>query len=78
MAVQAQYPSNVLFLNNKNGQEHDQYSLQPQPPSNQSNSNIMLFNTAPTGMYVCMYLCFIFKPMNQTNQIPKNQFFDIE
>lgn len=49
MAVQAQYPSNVLFLNNKNGQEHDQYSLQPQPPSNQSNSNIMLFNTAPTG-----------------------------
>lgn len=47
MAVQAQYPSNVLFLNNKNGQEqgqHDQYSLQPQPaPPDQS--NIMLFNT---------------------------------
>jgi len=50
MAVQAQYPSNVLFLNNKNAQEqeqgHDQYSLQPQPAADQS--NIMLFNT--TGM----------------------------
>lgn len=50
MAVQAQYPSNVLFLNNKNGQEqgqHDQYSLQPQPADQ---SNIMLFNT--TGMHL--------------------------
>ncbi|TKY55525.1 BOI-related E3 ubiquitin-protein ligase 3 [Spatholobus suberectus] len=30
MAVQAQYPSNVLFLN-RNGQEAHEYSLQPQP-----------------------------------------------
>ncbi|KAF7810032.1 BOI-related E3 ubiquitin-protein ligase 1-like isoform X2 [Senna tora] len=31
MAVQAQYPSNVLLLNNRNGQEGYDYSLQPQP-----------------------------------------------
>ncbi|KAL5183968.1 BOI-related E3 ubiquitin-protein ligase 1 [Glycine soja] len=32
MAVQAQYPSNVLFLNSRNGQEgHEYSSLQPQP-----------------------------------------------
>ncbi|XP_004508984.1 BOI-related E3 ubiquitin-protein ligase 1-like isoform X2 [Cicer arietinum] len=32
MAVQAQYPSNVLLLNNnRNGQEEHDYSLQPQP-----------------------------------------------
>ncbi|CAJ2635131.1 unnamed protein product [Trifolium pratense] len=42
MAVQAQYPSNVLFLNNnnRNGQEgHDEYSsLQPQPPGGRGGS----------------------------------------
>ncbi|KAL5064209.1 hypothetical protein RYX36_025946 [Vicia faba] len=37
MAVQAQYPSNVLLLNNNNNnsrnvQEEHEYSLQPQPP----------------------------------------------
>ncbi|GAU28544.1 hypothetical protein TSUD_157010 [Trifolium subterraneum] len=37
MAVQAQYPSNVLFLNNNNrngqeGHDHEYSSLQPQPP----------------------------------------------
>ncbi|KHN21049.1 Baculoviral IAP repeat-containing protein 2 [Glycine soja] len=32
MAVQAQYPSNVLLLNSRNGQEEHEYSsLQPQP-----------------------------------------------
>ncbi|RDX73327.1 BOI-related E3 ubiquitin-protein ligase 1, partial [Mucuna pruriens] len=44
MAVQAQYPSNVLFLNSKTGQEAHDYSLQS--PPDQSH---MLFNNAGTN-----------------------------
>ncbi|GMY29845.1 E3 ubiquitin-protein ligase BOI-like [Fagus crenata] len=42
MAVQAQYPSNVLLLN-RNGQEGHDYSLQPQPGGFLDQSH-MLFN----------------------------------
>ncbi|XP_027336317.1 BOI-related E3 ubiquitin-protein ligase 1 isoform X2 [Abrus precatorius] len=43
MAVQAQYPSNVLFLN-RNGQEGHDYSLQPQPGGGLLNQSHMLYN----------------------------------
>ncbi|KAK7307748.1 hypothetical protein VNO77_41080 [Canavalia gladiata] len=45
MAVQAQYPSNVLFLNSKNGQEAHDFSLQSQPGQVVDQSH-MLFNNA--------------------------------
>ncbi|KAK7330849.1 hypothetical protein VNO77_25053 [Canavalia gladiata] len=43
MAVQAQYPSNVLFLSSRNAQEGHDYSLQPQPGSLLNHSH-MLYN----------------------------------
>ncbi|PON48412.1 43kDa postsynaptic protein [Trema orientale] len=43
MAVQAQYPSNVLLLN-RNGQEGHDYSLQPQPGGLFLDQTSMIFN----------------------------------
>ncbi|KAI4327216.1 hypothetical protein L6164_019704 [Bauhinia variegata] len=48
MAVQAQYPSNVLLLNSKKGQEGHDYSLQPQPGGLLDQSH-MLFNNRGTN-----------------------------
>ncbi|KAJ6706043.1 BOI-RELATED E3 UBIQUITIN-PROTEIN LIGASE 1-LIKE [Salix purpurea] len=59
MAVQAQYPSNILLLN-RNGQEGQDYSLQPQPGGYLDQSSMLLSNgggnnqrkrgrAAPTG-----------------------------
>lgn len=59
MAVQAQYPSNILLLN-RNGQEGQDYSLQPQPGGYLDQSSMLLNNgggnnqrkrgrAAPTG-----------------------------
>ncbi|KAF3448202.1 hypothetical protein FNV43_RR08915 [Rhamnella rubrinervis] len=47
MAVQAQYPSNVLLLN-RNGQEGHDYSLQPQPGGFLDQSP-MIFNNGGAG-----------------------------
>ncbi|KAJ7952621.1 BOI-related E3 ubiquitin-protein ligase 1 [Quillaja saponaria] len=47
MAVQAQYPSNVLFLN-RNEQEGHEYSLQPQPGGFLDQSH-MLFNNGASN-----------------------------
>lgn len=46
MAVQAQYPSNVLLLNSKNGQEGHQYSLQQSQQQGEliDQSNMIFFN----------------------------------
>ncbi|KAF2298621.1 hypothetical protein GH714_024369 [Hevea brasiliensis] len=43
MAVQAQYPSNVLLLN-RNGQEGHDYSLQPQPGRFLDQSHMLFTN----------------------------------
>lgn len=53
MAVQAQYPSNILFLN-RNNQESNDYSLQPQPGGGVGSGFIeqshMLFNNNGVGV----------------------------
>lgn len=61
MAVQAQYPSNVLFLNTKNIQQQQgeyDFSLQQQQQQ-PDQSNMILFNTP--GMYIC-FITFSFLP----------------
>ncbi|KAF2308709.1 hypothetical protein GH714_013669 [Hevea brasiliensis] len=45
MAVQAQYPSNILLLN-RNGQEGHDYSLQPQPGGFLDQSHMLFTNGA--------------------------------
>lgn len=49
MAVQAQYPSNVLLLNSKNGQEGHDYSLQPQTGRLLDQSHMLFNNGAATN-----------------------------
>ncbi|KAH1164044.1 hypothetical protein AAZX31_01G189800 [Glycine max] len=50
MAVQAQYPSNVLlFLNSKTGQEAHDYSLQSPPGQQLLDQSHMLFNNGGTN-----------------------------
>ncbi|XP_061343958.1 BOI-related E3 ubiquitin-protein ligase 1-like isoform X1 [Gastrolobium bilobum] len=49
MAVQAQYPSNVLLLNSKRGQEGHDYSLQSQPGGLGDHQSHMLFNNEATN-----------------------------
>lgn len=65
MAVQAQYPSNALFLNAKNNQQGEyDFSLQQQPqPDHQS--NMILFN-APGMFFHNIFLCLCFC-LEQTN-----------
>ncbi|XP_061358939.1 BOI-related E3 ubiquitin-protein ligase 1-like isoform X2 [Gastrolobium bilobum] len=48
MAVQAQYPPNVLFLN-RNGQEGHEYSLQPQQGGGLLDQSHMLYNNNGTS-----------------------------
>ncbi|KAL5099066.1 hypothetical protein RYX36_003393 [Vicia faba] len=51
MAVQAQYPSNVLFLNTKNTPQDAEFnfSLQQQQQQQPDQSNMILFNTPATN-----------------------------
>lgn len=60
MAVQAQYPSNALFLNAKNTQQGEyDFSLQQQQPQPDHQSNMILFNTPGMffhNIFLCLYL----------------------
>ncbi|KAF7828507.1 putative BOI-related E3 ubiquitin-protein ligase 2 [Senna tora] len=49
MAVQAQYPSNVLLLNSRNGQEGHDYSLQPQPGGGLLDESHILYANGATN-----------------------------
>ncbi|KAK7252713.1 hypothetical protein RIF29_36872 [Crotalaria pallida] len=46
---QTQYPSNVLFLNSRNGQEGRDYSVQQQPQAGLNQSHPLLFNNGATS-----------------------------
>ncbi|KAH7549717.1 hypothetical protein JRO89_XS13G0071700 [Xanthoceras sorbifolium] len=61
MAVQAQYPSNVLLLN-RTGQEGHDYMLQPQPGvagGGFLDQSYMLFNNGGQSVFhnIYIYIC---------------------